>query len=126
MTTEHRRTWMRIWRKAYTQNNPQKRLLWAARKRAKEQNLPCTIEESDIIIPEYCPYLGIKLITRSARGDPRTHVCSLDKIIPELGYVKGNIEVISHLANSMKSNATEEQLLAFASEINRRYLKSAT
>lgn len=110
----------------YLDNNPAKRLLWAAKKRAKEQNLPFNIEESDIIIPTKCPYLDIELVTSSRRGDSRENVLSLDKIIPELGYVKGNVEVISHLANTMKSNATEEQLIAFATEILKRYSTKTT
>ena len=38
---------------------------------------------------------------------------SVDRIIPELGYVKGNIRVISLLANQIKWNVTKEQLLTF-------------
>ena len=41
----------------------------------------------------------------------------MDKIIPELGYVKGNVRIISTLANTMKSNATKDQLLTFAKNI---------
>ncbi len=35
---------------------------------------------------------------------------SLDKIIPKLGYVKGNVWVVSNKANRIKSNATIEEL----------------
>lgn len=121
MSTEKRRKWEREWRRQWYKNNPEKRLLQGARKRAKEKGLPCTITEKDIIIPQYCPYLGIKLETSSPRGSSRANVYSLDKIIPELGYVPGNIEVISHLANTMKSNATIEQLYQFATVIINRY-----
>ena len=34
---------------------------------------------------------------------------SLDRIVPELGYVKGNIRVISNRANHLKSDATLEE-----------------
>jgi len=39
---------------------------------------------------------------------------TLDRIDPNKGYVKGNIQVLSHLANMMKSNATAEELHLFA------------
>lgn len=35
---------------------------------------------------------------------------SLDKIIPKLVYVKGNVWVVSNKANRIKSNATIEEL----------------
>ena len=35
---------------------------------------------------------------------------SLDRIIPSLGYVKGNIRVISFRANTLKNNATLSEL----------------
>lgn len=41
----------------------------------------------------------------------------MDKIIPEKGYVKGNVRVISALANLMKNNATIEQLINFSKNI---------
>lgn len=116
--------------KQYNKDNPWKtrplikRILWSAKKRAKIKNVPFNLTEEDIIIPEFCPYLGIKITEHSDRYDKRGSVASLDRIIPELGYVKGNVEVISHQANTMKSNATKEQLLLFAKIIMERYSES--
>lgn len=39
---------------------------------------------------------------------------SLDRIDPTLGYLPENIQVISNIANRMKNNATDEQLLKFS------------
>jgi hypothetical protein len=73
------------------------------------------------VIPTHCPYLRISLTTTAPRGSPRTNIASLDRIDSSQGYTKGNVEVISHLANTMKSNATREQLVSFAEEILRRH-----
>lgn len=91
--------------------------MYAARKRAKEKGLPFNLEKSDIIIPTHCPYLGLELKNWVPRGQSRRQVISLDRIIPELGYVKGNIQVISHLANTMKNDASKEELISFAKKI---------
>ena len=109
----------KAWQRDYRKNNPAKVMLWAARERATKKNLPCTITEEDIqaIIPERCPYLNILLERSLDKKSDRTNAMTLDKIIPELGYVKGNIQIISWLANRMKSNATREQLVRFARKV---------
>lgn len=42
---------------------------------------------------------------------------SVDRINPHLGYVPGNVQVISYKANSMKRNCTMEELLMFAETV---------
>lgn len=80
-------------------------LLKRAYKRAQEKNIPFDITADDIKIPEFCPILGIKLIVGKVQG-PDDFSPSLDRIIPEKGYVKNNIEIISMRANRMKTNAS--------------------
>jgi uncharacterized protein (DUF433 family) len=81
-----------------------------AKARAKKHGLPFNITEDDIEIPVFCPALGIKL-ERGEQGKGHfDNSPSLDKIVPEKGYVKGNVVVVSMLANRLKSNATIEQL----------------
>jgi len=92
-----------------------KSLLEAAQNRARTKNLPINITIDDIVVPEFCPILKIKIEKSSGRA--KANSPSLDRIIPSLGYVKGNIQVISNKANSMKNDATPEQLLNFASWI---------
>lgn len=93
----------------YTRNrNPIKLMLREARGRAKEGGYPCTITEADIHIPDRCPLLDLEL----RRGVKVSGPCSptLDKIRPELGYVPGNVWVISRRANAIKHDASLEEI----------------
>jgi hypothetical protein len=92
--------------------NPEKTMLKWARQRARLFGLPFTITPEDIAIPERCPALGINL-ERGARG--RAASPSLDRIFPELGYIPGNVVVVSFAANRIKSNASPEELVRVAS-----------
>ena len=91
---ENNKTYSREWR-----------LWYGAKWRAKEVGLPFDIELSDIIIPDICPILGIQ-IDKSYTDLHKEHAPSLDKVIPEKGYVKGNVCVISRKANRMKQDLT--------------------
>ncbi len=95
-------------------------MLATAQKRAKKGGFPCTITIDDILLPTHCPLLGIQLTARSTIND-KNAAYSLDKIIPELGYVPGNVTVMSFKANAMKQDATPEQLLFFAKAILNQY-----
>lgn len=90
--------------------------LWArAKARSIKNNIPFNIDIEDIVVPALCPILGIEI--RVNKNSIGKNSIALDKIIPELGYTKGNVQVISMLANSMKSNANKNELLAFANWI---------
>jgi hypothetical protein len=80
-----------------------------AKGRAKKQSIPFTITKEDIIIPDLCPVFNIRLEWGIGLGKTDNSP-SLDRIIPEKGYIKGNIVVISWLANRLKNNATLAQL----------------
>lgn len=98
-----------VWR-AYVTKNLDRWMLGAASRRARKLNLPFNLVKADIVIPEICPVLGIKLyrgIGKIVDNSP-----TLDRVIPDKGYTKGNVKVISHRANSLKSNATLEELVA--------------
>ena len=97
------------------------RLFHGVKKRCRENGICCDIKTyKEIEIPTHCPYLNIELVYDGSRGK---NAASIDKIIPELGYTKGNIQIISMLANQMKSNATIEELLTFSLSINELYKK---
>lgn len=87
--------------------------LWrCAKKRSKKQGILFALSPSDIHVPEYCPVLGIRL--KDTHGKLCDASPSLDKIIPERGYVPGNVVVVSYKANSVKRNTTLSELQAVA------------
>lgn len=79
-----------------------------AKSRAKKSKIEFSIEIEDIIIPTHCPILGIKLEENVKIAKPNSY--SIDRINSEKGYVKGNIQIISHRANAIKNDATVEEL----------------
>jgi hypothetical protein len=112
----------------YRRKHHDKILLDAAKARASKGGLPFTITREDIVVPAHCPVFGFPLVVKEAsryRGHSFNSP-SVDRIIPRLGYVPGNIMVMSILANTMKQNATPEQLVAFAKWILRTQRKNGT
>lgn len=88
-------------------------LFLECRTRAKRNGLEFNLEPQDIQVPTHCPVFGFEL--RPSKGKiGRDQSASVDRIDSSLGYVKGNVRVISYLANRMKSNATAGQLKQFA------------
>ena len=99
--------------RAYYREDYRRQMLQMAKRRAKKDGLPCDLESiEDIPRPTHCPVLGIELVMGTRHNGPNSP--SLDKIVPELGYVKGNIVVVSLRANQIKSDATIEELQAVA------------
>lgn len=94
-------------RKAWDEQNPVKAMLQRARRRAKNIGVEFGLVESDVHIPKLCPVLGIELVRRSDDCDVAP---SLDRANNSLGYVPGNVVVVSFKANRIKSNATINEL----------------
>jgi hypothetical protein len=92
------------------------RLLKGARARARLRGLPYAIGVNDLAWPTVCPILGTELIygDRPEEGISPEHAPSLDRLIPGLGYVPGNVVVISHRANTIKSFGTAAEHEAVA------------
>lgn len=113
---------------AYIRKHPERYLWRRAKSRAARDGLDFSITPEDIVIPTHCPVLGLELKINSApRGQGRAGGCSnsmsLDRMDSTRGYVKGNLMVMSQLANAMKNSATPEELLRFAEWITQRYSK---
>lgn len=89
-------------------------LLHRAKMRAKNAGIAFNLHISDIIIPEYCPiFPQIKLSPVTTRGGSDSSP-SLDRIKPDIGYIKGNVQVISSRANRAKSNLTPQEIFQLA------------
>ena len=92
------------------------KLLRGAKRRALCSGLPFNLTIDDIHIPKICPVLGLPL--EVCAGNSGATSPSLDRIVPSLGYTKGNVLVISGEANRLKSNATLEQLKRLVSYVS--------
>jgi len=64
--------------------------------------------------PKVCPILGIELDWKVKVNGGHNNSPSLDRIDSTKGYIKGNVMIMSTLANKMKNNATPEQLKQFS------------
>lgn len=87
----------------------------AAKSRALRSNIPFDLDSAYVlnITPTHCPVLGVEFtfIGNKVLGP---HSASLDKINPALGYIKGNVAVISMRANAIKSSANSSEVAAVA------------
>ena len=83
-------------------------LLRAAKQRARIKGLDFNIDITDINLPNKCPLLDIPL--NSFYGKATDNSYSIDRIDSSKGYIKGNVWVISKRANTLKGNATLEEL----------------
>lgn len=98
--------------KRWRAQHPEKTMFDQAKKRARAKGLEFSIAVSDIIVPAVCPVLGFPLVAGGrGRGVAKSFDSpSLDRINNLLGYVPGNVRVISFRANQLKSSATVREL----------------
>lgn len=99
-----------------------KQILHRTKARAKEKGFEFNIDEDDIVIPEICPILEIPIVV-GTKGEYE-YSPSIDRIDNSKGYIKGNVQIISKKANSMKNSATSAELLTFCKNILRYSLNS--
>ena len=118
-------SWCRLCMNAYDQNYRDTKsgyltnALNGAKTRARNKKVKFELDADYLqsIATEKCPVFGVNLIYASSKkgaGYPDPHAAALDRIIPELGYVKNNVVFISNWANIIKSNATEKELYLVA------------
>jgi hypothetical protein len=80
------------------------------------------LNPEDIIINEYCPFLGTKIDYRISKNKTiRGNGYSVDRFVNEKSYVKGNVWVISRLANIIKNDASLKELKSFCINTIKKY-----
>ncbi|RPH64973.1 MAG: hypothetical protein EHM89_00090 [Acidobacteria bacterium] len=91
----------------------------AARVRARREGFPFDHEIPDLVLPDICPVLGIEIFYYAKRGKHAPNSPSLDRIVPDLGYVASNLRVISNRANTLKNNATLDEMRRVLADMER-------
>lgn len=92
--------------------SPFKHLCTRVKARAKSKGVPfnLTPEYLESIWTGFCPVLGVGLSFETDRRQP--DAVQLDRLVPEEGYVIGNVWFMSSKANRMKDAATVDEVEA--------------
>ncbi|MCF1193309.1 hypothetical protein LRR18_17100, partial [Mangrovimonas sp. AS39] len=97
-------------------------VFFEAKARAKRKNVACEITKNELeeIYNEtkgFCAYCNTQFnfhnTTKTRRDSP-----SVDRIIPDQGYIKNNLTICCHRCNMIKNEATPTQLLAIANKVH--------
>lgn len=89
-------------------NASAKGLLAGIKSRCKKWGVEFNLTIDDIIIPPTCPILGIPI--EHGKGYRTDNSPSVDRIDNTVGYIKGNVHVISMRANRIKNDSTLGEL----------------
>lgn len=94
--------------------NPVTAAVGDARKRSKNLDVPFDPAIKDVIgnPPDNCPVCGVAMQSHRGEGiGPQNDSPSIDRLIPELGYVPGNVQWLCNLCNAIKHKDTMADLL---------------
>lgn len=143
---------VRAWNKDYNEKNPDRvkewsrssnakwyrkvrstpeghiRLLLAHRKTvARKQGIAFDIELADLLpAPDRCPIFGTLLAYGTRVRGQQQDSPSIDRIDPAQGYIKGNVWVISNRANTIKNDATLDELKTVVAALERAQLANTS
>lgn len=101
-----------------TEGGRKRELVNRCKATSKRKELPFNLTVDDIVLVDTCPVLGIVIdydLDKKSDNSP-----SIDRLIPEFGYVKGNVAIISERANRIKNDASVDEirkLLEYLEEI---------
>lgn len=91
---------------------------------AKVRKIPFNLTTKDLhevydIQNGVCALSGLSFIRGNGTG-PSIFTIGLDRIVPALGYVKGNVRFILHGLNALKSNGTDEDVFKIIRAVSER------
>lgn len=79
-----------------------KHIVHSLKQRARKKGIPFDLTPADLVVPNRCPVLGIKLkLGARSLANP-----SVDRFDNTKGYTKDNIRIISRRANMLKGDGT--------------------
>lgn len=89
--------------------------------RLSRKKVGCDITLSDLLAllkeqKELCPLTGVQLTGK--RHDP--YAVSIDRIIPNLGYTKGNIQLVCTAINYAKGSNSLNEIISFIADLRQR------
>lgn len=95
--------------------------------RCREKGYTCNITYSDLLKQYYkqagkCFYTDIPLAWGVGYG-PRRDALSIDKIVPGLGYISGNVVLCTYKANTVKCDLTLDEIAKWLPSWYKRILK---
>ena len=91
----------------------------AARVRAKKAGFPFDNQVPKLALPDVCPVLGIPIIYHAQSGKHSPNSPSLDRVVPARGYTSSNVRVISNRANTLKNNASLNEMRLVLADMER-------
>ena len=97
----------------------EQRVINRIKSKCKRKGIPFNLDVTDIVPPDTCPVLGIKLVLDNRGSGYHSDSASVDRIDPTKGYTKGNVRVISARANTLKSDATSVELRLVLEDLER-------
>ncbi|MDE2103315.1 MAG: hypothetical protein KGL39_39105 [Patescibacteria group bacterium] len=102
--------------------SPVKFLVQSARWRAKKRKLPfdLTATYCQTLWTGRCAISGLALSVNKGHG-PGLLSPSIDRIVPQRGYVRGNVRFVAMAVNSLKHSGTDEDMLMIARAIVENY-----
>ena len=100
--------------------------LYVAANKCRDNGIPFEVTVEDLMpAPLKCPVLGITLDWYKDGRGGADESPSIDRLEPELGYVPGNVSIISYRANRIKNDSDLSELLLVATWVQTQITEKA-